>query len=70
MGVNLVIVDNVTKLDLTADTVTPAALKKGVTAHNSAGDIIIGTLEEGGFSVEREANEGGGETVIITGITS
>lgn len=158
MGVNLVIVDGDTKIDLTTDTVTADTLQKGATAHNAAGDQITGelepldtsdatataaqilkgstayvngkkitgamnnygsrrlevpdlyvrefrdgyftnlfyglaeteakkviptniksgvtllgvtgTLEEGGFSVERETNEGGGETVIITGTTS
>ncbi len=158
MGVNLVIVDGDTKIDLTTDTVTADKLQKGTTAHNAAGDQITGefepldtsdatatsaqilegstayvngekitgemvncgeinkgfteiqwtvspggyysgvqfgideteakkvipanikkdvtllgvtgTLEEGSFSVEREANEGGGETVIITGTTS
>ncbi len=156
MGVNLVIVDGDTKIDLTTDTVTADKLQKGTTAHNAAGDQITGelepldtsdatataaqilkgstayvngekltgemvnrgelnyaltklqwlvfpggyysgvqfgidsteaakvissnikknvsilgvtgTLEEGGFSVERETNEGGGETVTIEGV--
>lgn len=45
MGVNLVIVDGNTKIDLTTDTVTAGTLKKGETAHNAAGDVITGTLE-------------------------
>lgn len=34
-----------TLLDLTSDTVTPASLVKGTTAHNAAGQQITGTLE-------------------------
>lgn len=67
MGVNLVIVDGDTKIDLTTDTVTAGALKKGATAHNAAGDVITGTLEDGGFAIDRETNTGGGETVVVTG---
>ena len=45
MAVNKVEVDGETKLDLTADTVTPETLLKGATAHNAAGEAITGTLE-------------------------
>ena len=45
MAVNKVIVDDETKLDLTADSVTPQTLLKGVTAHNAAGERITGTYE-------------------------
>lgn len=48
MAVNKVEVDGETKLDLTADTVTPETLLKGATAHNAAGEAITGTLEAGG----------------------
>lgn len=44
MGVSKVIIDDEVKLDLTADTVEPAALKAGYTAHNAAGDEIVGTM--------------------------
>lgn len=37
MAANKVIVNNQTILDLTADTVTAATLKKGVTAHDARG---------------------------------
>lgn len=43
--INKVIVDAETKLDLTADTVTPASLKKGTTAHDKSGAPIVGTNE-------------------------
>ena len=48
MAVNKVEVGGETKLDLTADTVTPETLLKGATAHNAAGEAITGTLEAGG----------------------
>lgn len=35
-------------IDLTADTVTPETLAEGVTAHNAAGEPIIGTMTGGG----------------------
>jgi hypothetical protein len=44
MGINKVILNDATKLDLTADTVTADTLANGVTAHNAAGDIITGTF--------------------------
>ncbi len=67
MGVNLVIFDGETKIDLTQDTVTAASLKKGRTAHNAAGDIITGTLEEGAMGVDKKNNTAGGQTVTISG---
>lgn len=44
MGINKVVLNDTTKLDLTADTVTADTLANGVTAHNAAGDIITGTF--------------------------
>ncbi len=44
MAVNKVEVDGETKLDLTADTVTPETLLKGATAHNAAGEAIVGSI--------------------------
>lgn len=43
MAVNKVDLNGETVLDLTGDTVTPEALNKGVTAHNAAGERIMGT---------------------------
>ena len=34
-----------TLIDLTADTVTPATLARGVTAHDKSGNMITGTME-------------------------
>lgn len=45
MSVNKVDVNGVTVLDLTQDSVTPATLKKGETAHDASGAAIVGTME-------------------------
>lgn len=47
MAVNKVVLNDEVKLDLSADTVTPETLAKGVTAHNAAGELITGTMEAG-----------------------
>lgn len=43
MAVNKVVVGGETKIDLSADTVTPADLRAGATAHDSSGAQITGT---------------------------
>lgn len=43
-AVNRVEIDGVVKLDLTKDTVTPATLLSGYTAHDRSGQGIRGTL--------------------------
>lgn len=45
MAVNKVEINGETKLDLTQDTVTPETLLSGVTAHNAAGEQIIGEYQ-------------------------
>lgn len=40
---NKVVINGVTKIDLTGDTVTAASLKKGITAHDKSGAPITGT---------------------------
>ena len=46
--VNKVTIGSQTVLDLTGDTVDAAHLAKGYTAHNMAGESIVGTMEAGG----------------------
>lgn len=41
--VNKVVIGKETKLDLTADTITPDKLVKGITAHDKSGAPITGT---------------------------
>lgn len=44
MAVNKVVIDGVTAIDLTNDTVSADKLLKGITAHDSAGNQIVGTM--------------------------
>lgn len=53
-SINKVEIDGVVRLDLTQDTVTPATLAKGKTAHDSSGTVIIGTMEAGSSKEEQE----------------
>ena len=41
--VNKVVIGKETKLDLTADTVTPDKLAKGITAHDKSGACLLYT---------------------------
>lgn len=51
MGVSKVEYNNETLIDVSNDTVTPSTLAEGVTAHDSNGDLIVGTMNpEGGSS--------------------
>lgn len=43
--VNKVVINGVTKIDLTGDTVTPAKLLDGYTAHDKSGAAITGTCQ-------------------------
>ena len=47
MAINKVVLNDVVKLDLTGDTVTPETLAEGVTAHDAAGNPITGTMKMG-----------------------
>lgn len=47
MAVNKVVLGEDTLIDLTADTVSADKLSKGVTAHDMAGEPIVGTMETG-----------------------
>ena len=48
MGVCKVIYKDNTLVDLTQDTVTAGDLRQGVTAHNSNGDLVTGTMQDQG----------------------
>ena len=64
MGVSKVDFAGNTLVDLTGDSVTPETLKKGETAHNSAGEQIVGTMEAGGGTTP------GTELKIVVSVTS
>ena len=44
MAISKVIYGDDTLMDLTADTVTPETLAAGTTAHNAAGEMVVGTV--------------------------
>ncbi len=57
MAVNKVVFGGETVVDLTMDTVTPATLAKGITAHDKTGAAIVGTMAAAPEPVARkEAN--------------
>lgn len=58
MAINKVVINNSVKLDLTEDTVTPETLKSGVTAHNAAGEAIVGTMSSGPSISYKQVNVG------------
>ena len=62
MAVNKVVINNETQLDLTADTVSADKLSKGITAHNMAGEPIVGTMEAGGGGTNYTFTDGLTET--------
>ena len=51
MAVNKVVLGEDTLIDLTGDTVSADKLAKGTTAHDMAGEPIVGTMEAGGGKV-------------------
>lgn len=53
-SINKVEIDGVVRLDLTQDTVTPATLAKGKTAHDSSGTAIVGMMEAASSKEEQE----------------
>lgn len=55
MAVNKVDVNGVTVLDLTQDSVTPATLKKGETAHDASGAAIVGEMESSAPSLQSKS---------------
>ena len=70
MAVNKVVINNETKLDLTADTVDAAHLAKGFTAHDMKGESIVGTMESGSapsgqWREETVDNENGQITKVV-----
>ena len=66
MAVNKVDVNGVTVLDLTQDSVTPATLKKGETAHDASGAAIVGEMESSAPSLQSKSvtyTENGAATI-------
>ena len=47
MAINKIIVDGVTKIDLTQDTVTADKVLEGMTFHDATGSLCTGTMKAG-----------------------
>ena len=68
MGVNHVVINNITELDLRNDSVSPNTLLKGETAHNSAGDEITGTYIDNSLLCDATASDIlSGKTACVNG---
>ena len=69
MAANKVAINGKTILDLTQDTVTPATLAKGATAHDKSGAQITGTMEAsagGNYNIDAFLNADGTQNLAIT----
>lgn len=51
MAINKIIVDDVTKIDLSQDTVTADKVLEGLTFHDATGSLCTGTMKAGGVDV-------------------
>lgn len=51
---NKVVINGVTKIDLTGDTVSAETLARGTTAHTKSGEVITGTMD--GRKPEQQKN--------------
>lgn len=58
MAINKVVFGNQTLIDLTADTITPADLQSGVTAHDASGAAITGTSTKDSDTTDATATVG------------
>ena len=70
MAINKVEINGEVKLDLTQDTVTPATLLKGASAHDAAGNPVQGTANAAPTTPYMEAEyvaveDGGGTSHYI-----
>lgn len=81
MGVAKVVYNNNVLIDLSGDTVTAATLAEGVTAHNAAGEAIVGsaqtdmqsktaTLTSAGSSVLPDDGYAGLSDVTVPGVNT
>ena len=72
MGINKIIYGDETLIDLTSDTVTAETLATGVTAHDSSGIAITGTMRGGDdvlYGTCDTAAATAAKTVTISGVT-
>lgn len=70
MAVNKATLGNRVLIDLTSDTVTPATLLRGSTAHDKSGKIVTGTFLSGypnGFELDEYLEDSSGNTIKDSG---
>ena len=73
MAISKVVYGGDTLIDLTGDTVTPLTLANGATAHNKAGEKIVGTMTSGGGStyvLDLQVELTDGEEAIVGELTA
>ena len=66
MGINKVVYGNTTLIDISADTVVSSVLAQGYTAHDAAGQAIVGTATPGSVVITEEPDSHGGTVKVIT----
>lgn len=74
MATSKVTINGTVEIDLTADTVTADTLAEGVTAHNSAGEVVTGTggIDDGyfeeslAFALTKQSLFGGNTTLRLS----
>ena len=59
MGINRIVYNGGTLIDLTGDTVTADKLMQGYTAHDKSGEVIIGTATGGGTLITKSITANG-----------
>ena len=67
MAVSKIELNGVVVLDLTADTVTPDTLGEGITAHDAAGNLIVGTGAIGSGTADVTIYGGVNEIITYSG---
>ena len=70
MAVNKATLGNRVLIDLTSDTVTPATLLRGSTAHDKSGEIITGAFLSGypnNFELDEYLEDSSGNVIADSG---
>ena len=66
MAINKIIVDGVTKIDLSQDTVTANKVLEGLTFHDATGSLCTGTMKQSTGSTGSTGSVGVGDITLYT----